>query len=51
MTNPGIETETERVLGVLSRACKVFGGDTEAVQPPPFAAPADIENDLGRGHF
>lgn len=51
IANSGIETETDKVLGVVSHALNVFGGDTAPVQPPPFAAPRDIEDDLGRGHF
>lgn len=51
ITNPGIETETKKVLGVVSRALNVFGGETDAVAPPLFAAARDIEDNLGRGHF
>jgi hypothetical protein len=49
--NPSIETETKKVLGVVSRALNVFGGDTEPAEPPRFAAARDIEDNLGRGHF
>jgi hypothetical protein len=49
--NPSIETETKKVLGVVSRALILFGGDTEPVEPPRFAAPRDIEDNLGGGHF
>lgn len=51
ITNPSIETETNRVLSVVSRAVHVFGGDTEQVEPPRFAAARDIEDNLGRGQF
>jgi hypothetical protein len=49
--NPSIDVETEKVLGVVSRALNVFGGETEPVAPPRFAADRGIEDDLGRGHF
>jgi hypothetical protein len=51
ITNPSIEFETTKVLGVVSRALNVFGGDVEPVAPPRFAAASDIEDNLGRGHF
>ncbi|KMO69779.1 hypothetical protein [Mycolicibacterium chlorophenolicum] len=51
ITNPGIETEAKKVLGVVSRALTVFGGATEPVEPPPFAAARDIEDNVGRGRF
>jgi hypothetical protein len=51
ITNPSIDVETTKVLGVVSRALNVFGGDVERVEPPRFAAASDIEDNLGRGHF
>lgn len=51
ITNSSIEVETRRVMGVVSRALNVFGGDNDPAEPPRFAAAADIEDDLGRGHF
>jgi hypothetical protein len=51
ITNPSIDVETTKVLGVVSRALTVFGGDVEPVAPPRFAAASDIEDDLGRSHF
>jgi hypothetical protein len=51
ITNSSIEGETRRVMGLLSRALNVFGGDVDPADPPRFAAAADIEDDLGRGHF
>jgi len=49
--NPRLEQELDAVLGVVSRAQKVFGGDTPPVDPPEFAPRRDLEDDLGRGHF
>jgi hypothetical protein len=49
--NPKLEQEATTVLGVVSRAQKVFGGDTSAVRPPEFVAGRDLEDDLGRGYF
>jgi hypothetical protein len=51
ITNPSIDAETTKVLGVVSRALYVFGGVAEPVEPPRFAAASEIEDDLGRGHF
>lgn len=42
---------TTNVLGLLSRARHLFGGDTPAADPPAFVAPPDLEDDLGRGWF
>ena len=39
------------VLGLLTRARQLFGGDTPPADPPAFVAPADLEADLGRGRF
>jgi hypothetical protein len=49
--DPSINSETQRVLGVVSRVLSVFGGDTEPVAPGPFAAAPDLEARLGRGQF
>lgn len=51
ITNPSIDLETKKVLGVVSRALDVFGADTEQAEPPRFAAAPDIEDNLGRGYF
>jgi len=51
ITDPSIKSETEKVLGVVSRALRVFGGDTEPVAPGPFAAAPDLEVGLGAGRF
>jgi hypothetical protein len=51
ITNASIETDTMRVLGVVSRARIVFGGDREPAEPPRFAAAVDLEDNLGRGRF
>jgi hypothetical protein len=39
------------VVGLLTRAQQLFGGDTPPADPPAFAAPPDLEADLGRGRF
>jgi hypothetical protein len=51
MTNPNVEHEANKVLGVLSRALNVFGGDVTLTDPPAFAADPALEDDLGRGYF
>lgn len=51
IANPNVELETQRVLGIVSRALDVFGGDVRPEQPPVFAADRGLEDDLGRGHF
>lgn len=51
ITNPSIDSATQKVLGVLSRAQDVFGGPSEPAEPPRFAADRDIEDNLGRGHY
>lgn len=39
------------VLGLVARAQNVFGGATSPAEPPQFAAPVDLEDDLGKGFF
>ena len=51
ITNPGIEAQTSKALGVVSRALRVFGGNVEPVAVPRFAASRDLEDDLGHGRF
>jgi hypothetical protein len=51
ITNPSIDIEAQKVLGVVSRAQDVFGGQSEPAHPPRFAAERDIEDNLGRGYF
>ena len=46
-----LHQHTSTALGLLTRARKLFGGDTPPADPPAFAAPADLEADLGRGRF
>ena len=46
-----LHQHTSTVLGLLTRARQLFGGDTPPADPPGFAAPADLEADLGRGRF
>lgn len=42
---------TADVLDALARARTLFGGGTAPADPPAFAAPRDLERDLGRGTF
>jgi hypothetical protein len=46
-----LHQETTNVLGLLSRAQQLFGGDTPPADPPAFVAPPDLEDDLSRGWF
>jgi hypothetical protein len=46
-----LHQEATNVLGLLSRARQLFGGDVPPADPPPFVAPPDLEADLGRGWF
>jgi hypothetical protein len=46
-----LHQETTNVLGLLSRAQQLFGGQAPPADPPAFFAPADLEADLGRGWF
>jgi hypothetical protein len=46
-----LQQQAGQVLDVLSRAKKVFGGDTTPVDPPSFLPPEDLEQNLGRGWF
>jgi hypothetical protein len=47
----GVEAQVDHVLGVLSRAQKVFGANRPPADPPAFAPSRDLEDNLGRGHF
>jgi hypothetical protein len=49
--DPKLEQQTQRVLGLVARAHNVFGGDTAPAGPPEFAAPRDLEDNLGKGYF
>ena len=49
--NPKLERQANTVLGLVSRAQSVFGGDTAPIGPPEFAANRHIEDNLGRGYF
>ena len=51
MPNPALEVETQKFLGVLSHALAIFGTASDPVEPSPFAAPRDLEDNLGRGRF
>jgi hypothetical protein len=46
-----LHQEASNVLGVLSRAQQLFGGQALPADPPAFVAPTDLEADLGRGWF
>ncbi|BBZ15060.1 hypothetical protein [Mycobacterium branderi] len=46
-----LQRQASEVLNVLSRAQKVFGGDTAPADPPAFAPPPDLEHNLGLGRF
>ena len=50
-TNPNVEAEADKLLATVSRALTVFGAPTPPADPPVFAAPRDLEDDLGRGQF
>lgn len=50
-TNPNVEAEADKLLATVSRALTVFGTATPPADPPLFAAPRDLEDNLGRGHF
>ena len=49
--NVAVKAQVHHVLGVLTRAQNVFGGDRAPADPPLFAPVRDLEDDLGRGHF
>lgn len=49
--NSRLEQEAQQVLGVVSHAQHVFGGDVPLAEPPAFAPRRDLEDDLGRGYF
>lgn len=46
-----LEQQSKMVLGLVARAQNVFGGTTSPAEPPQFAAPLDLEDDLGKGFF
>jgi len=49
--NPKLEQQAKTVLGLVARAQNMFGGGTSPATPPEFAAPVDLEDDLGDGYF
>ncbi len=49
--DPALLHQASNVLAVLNRAQQLFGGDQPPADPPAFVAPADLEDDLGRGWF
>jgi hypothetical protein len=46
-----LHQEATNVLGLLSRAQQLFGGDAPPADPPAFVAPPELETDLGCGWF
>jgi hypothetical protein len=46
-----LHQEATNVLGLLSRAQQLFGGQAPPAEPPAFVAPPDLEADLGRARF
>jgi hypothetical protein len=46
-----LHQEASKVLGLLSRAQQLFGGDEPPADPPAFVAPPGLDADLGRGWF
>lgn len=49
--NSRLEHEAQQVLGVVSHAQRIFGGDVPPAEPPAFAPRRDLEDDLGKGYF
>jgi hypothetical protein len=49
--NSLLEQQSTMVLGLVVRAQNVFGSDNAPVGPPEFAAPRDLEDNLGKGYF
>jgi hypothetical protein len=49
--DPALLQQASDVLAVLNRAQQLFGGDRPPADPPAFVAPADLEDNLGRGWF
>lgn len=46
-----VKQQAAQVLGLLSRAQAVFGGDEQPVAPPESRTPRDLEDNLGRSFF
>ena len=46
-----LHQQATNVLGLLSRAQQLFGGQEPPADPPAFVAPPDLEADLGHGWF
>ena len=46
-----LHKQATNVLGLLSRAQQLLGGDVLPADPPAFVAPPELEADLGRGWF
>ena len=51
MEAPPLKQQAAQVLGLLSRAQAVFGGDQEPAAPPAPATPPQLEDNLGLGFF
>ena len=48
---PALQQQASEVLALLNRAQQLFGRDEPPADPPAFVAPADLEDNLGRGWF
>ena len=46
-----LHEEAVNVLGLLSRAQQLFGGDVPPADAPAFTTPPGLEADLGRARF
>lgn len=49
--DPTLVQQASDVLGLVTRARKVFGGDSTPERPPAFAAPRDLEEAISRDRF
>jgi hypothetical protein len=44
-----LQQQARDVLGLLSRAKEVFGGEAPPIDTPAFIPPRNLEQDVGRG--
>ena len=49
--DPTLVQQTSDVLGLVTCARKVFGGDSTPDRPPAFAAPRDLEEAISNDRF
>ncbi|WP_158220767.1 hypothetical protein [Mycobacterium lehmannii] len=47
----GLQQQASEILDLVSRAKKVFGGDSVPERPPAFAPPGDLEEAISRDCF